>query len=448
MKALFRELNNQKLSLIFSIILTYWAMTSFLGMPIVDILLVISLVNTILFICCIYAKKQGTAGGIVFVLGSVVYFMSIMVIILFSGESNLSYLIWIVVTKPESVELIPAFWFATVLIACYGLTSTVYYFTNIRYRVPVLLLIGIIPFMLQSAKTDRGITLPFVLFLIFFFLLYLERTVKKTVNLDKDYHINNPWYIMSATIFIAIVLTLSLTAPKPETVPKVAYIKQVLNETIQNLAQTNGQNIEVENLAKIFNTMSIKNQSILGSSTPPLGDNVLFEVQAKEPLYFRVQSWDKYVDNRWIKGNKELDNKRDIKDIKNSYTKFYVLAELLQQMKKNSLLPSEYAKVDKYLEGTPKQQEIKQAYIQTKGVPMQSLLNPPGVCSFGLWNNPIVYINGHAECYIENEQIPDLNESYTIDYFSQNLSHSSLEFNLLREVNRDFVTGIFDLKKI
>lgn len=83
MKALFRELNNQKLSLIFSIILTYWAMTSFLGMPIVDILLVISLVNTILFICCIYAKKQGTAGGIVFVLGSVVYFMSIMVIILF-----------------------------------------------------------------------------------------------------------------------------------------------------------------------------------------------------------------------------------------------------------------------------------------------------------------------------------------------------------------------------
>lgn len=447
MKALFKELNNQRLSLLFSIILTYWAMTSFFGMPIIDILLMSSLVNTVLYICFIFLKKQGIAGGVLFVLGSIVYFIGIEGIILFSGETNLSYLIWIIVARPETAQVVPAFWYATILIAAYGLSSTVYYFTNVSFRISVLLLIGIIPFMLQSAKTDSDITIPFLLFVIVFFWLYVESTAKKTIEFKKGFHVNNPWYILSVVIFIGIVMTFALIVPKPETIPKIAYINQVINQTIQNLAQTNGQNIDAQNLANIFNTMGIKNQSILDSSTPPLGDNVLFEVKANESLYFRVQSWDKYADNRWLKGNKILDEKKDVKEMKSSYYKFSLLAELLQRMKKNGLLSSEYSKIDNYLEKTIKPQEIKQASIYTKGVPMQALLNPPGVCGFSLPNNPTVYINERSECYMANEQMPYINENYVIDYFTQNLSHSSLEFNLIRQLNREFVTDIFDVEK-
>lgn len=445
MKKILAELNNQRLSLLFTIILTYWAMTSFFGMPIIDILIVIVVVNTALYICYIFLKKQGLAGGVLFVLGSVVYFIGIQVIILFSGKSNLNYLIWIILAKPETVQVVPGFWYATILIAAYGLSSTVFYFTNIRFRISILLLIGTIPFMLQSAKTDSDITISFLLFGVVFFLLYIERTAKKASDLQRGFHINNPWYILSASIFVGLILTLGLIIPKPETIPKIAYLNQVITETVQNLAQTNGQNIDVTNITNIFTTMGIKNQSILDSSTPPLGDRVLFEVEAKEPLYFRVQSWDRYADNRWLKGNKMLDEKKDIKDIKSSYYKFSVLIELMQRMKKNGLLSSEYSKVVNYLDGTLGELKTRQAFISTKGVPMQSLLSPPGVFGFGLSDNPTIYINDRSECYIANGKMPRINEHFSIDYFSQNLSHSSIEYGIIRRLNREVVSGIFDM---
>ncbi|OPZ92947.1 MAG: Protein-glutamine gamma-glutamyltransferase [Firmicutes bacterium ADurb.Bin419] len=444
MKGLFKELNNQKLSLLFSIILTYWAMSSFFGFPILDILLVISLVNTILFAGYIYAKKQGFLGGILFVLGSVAYGGIVLATVLSSGKSNLYYLIWIVVTKPESIEVIPAFSFATLLIASYGFSSTVFYFTNIKYRISVLLLIGIIPFMLQSAKTDSNVTIPFILFLILFFSLYAERTVKRTVDSEKDYHINNPWYLASLFLFIGIVMTLALISPKPATIPKIAYINQVLNQTIQNLAQTNQQNIQIQDLSNIFSTMGIKNQSTLDSMTPPLGDNVLFEVQADEPLYFRVQNWDMYDDNRWLKGNKKLDEKRDVRETKNRYYKFNVLIELMQRMKENGLMVPGISETDTYFEGTLKPQEVKQAYIYTRGVPMQSLLNPPGICDFGLWSGSMVYINDFTECYFADGHMPNLNESYTVEYLPQNVPQSKLESGVLKKINKELVTTIFN----
>jgi len=33
--------------------------------------------------------------------------------------------------------------------------------------------------------------------------------------------------------------------------------------------------------------------------TAPLSDRILFEVAAEEPLYLRIQSWDKYENNVW-----------------------------------------------------------------------------------------------------------------------------------------------------
>lgn len=444
MKGLLKELNNQKLSLLFSIILTYWAMSSFFGLPILDILLVIAVVNTLLFAFCIYVKKHGFVGSVIFILGSVAFFMLVSAIIMSSGKSIIFYFIWVVVTKPESIEVIPAYSFGTLLMAAYGLTTTVFYFTNVRFRISVLLLIGIIPFMLQAAKTDSNVTIPFVIFLITFFSLYAERTVKKTVDSKKDFLIKNPWYLLSLGIFIGLVTTLALVFPKPETIPKVAYLNQVLNQTIQNLAQTNQQNIQIQNLTNIFNTMGIKNQSNLDSMTPPLGENVLFEVQAKEPLYFRVQNWDRYADNRWLKGNRILNEKKDVRETENRYYKFNVLIELMQRMRKNGLTLPGISETDTFFEGEIKPQGVNQAYIHTKGVPMQSLLNPPGVFDFGLRNNSEVYINEYSECYMADGQIPNINESYTVEYLSQNVPHSNLEFGVLKNINVDLVKSVFN----
>lgn len=446
MKAIFKELRNQILAVMFSIVMTYWAMSSFFGMPIIDILMVITVVNTILFVCCIYLKKQGISGGILFVLGSIVYFMGVFGIISLSGNSTLSYLIWLVMTKPESQQLIIPFLIGTILLASYGFTTTVFYFTNISFRVPVLLLIGMISFMLQSAKTDSDISIPFILFVVLFFLLYVENTAKKTLGLEKSFHVNNPWYFVSAIIFVAIVMILALTVPKPETIPKIAYFNQVLNQTIQNLAQANGQNIDIQNLSRIFNTMALKNQSVLDSSTSSLGENVLFEVEAKEPLYFRVQSWDKYTNNRWLKGNKELEKKKDVREVKNSYYKFYVLAELFKRMGNNDI-NSVNSEVEISFDSIMKKQDIRKASIYSKRVPMQSLLNPPGVCGFSLQNKANVYINEHTECHIANGQIPSINENYSIDYVNQSLSHLSFEYNFLRNVNRKIVESIIDSDK-
>jgi len=42
--------------------------------------------------------------------------------------------------------------------------------------------------------------------------------------------------------------------------------------------------------------------------TAPLSDRILFEVAAEEPLYLRIQSWDKYENNVWKVGIKSCRN--------------------------------------------------------------------------------------------------------------------------------------------
>ena len=98
----------------------------------------------------------------------------------------------------------------------------------------------------------------------------------------------------------------SILLPKPNTKPKLAELDRVISQAIQTGSFAIQNIIQNEELLGLFNPMDYGGNRYIGALTAPLTENVLFEVEAQEPLYLKNGSWDKYEKNRWILENKSL----------------------------------------------------------------------------------------------------------------------------------------------
>jgi len=72
--------------------------------------------------------------------------------------------------------------------------------------------------------------------------------------------------------------------------------------------------------------------------TAPLSDRILFEVAAEEPLYLRIQSWDKYENNVWKVGNKELQEYKPVSGFYNDGIKYNVFVNLVKKAKEEGIV--------------------------------------------------------------------------------------------------------------
>ncbi len=448
MKENVKVLEKTLLPLLYSISLTYWAMSSFFGEPAIGTLITAAILHILLFVGFALVLENGVLGKLISVMCTALYFATTFFIIASSvGSYGRSYFFWIVVTKPASLEFIYGYWLGTVLLSAFGFSFTVFYFTCVRYRIGVLFMIGIIPFILQSAKTDKELTLPFILFLILFFSLYVERSWRKAGNAaSQGKYIGNGWYMGAVGIFVMLVLGLSAITPKPNTIPRLAYIDAVIGQTLQPLAAaalntTQGRT----GLQGLFNPLENRSMSRLDLSSAPVSEIVFFEVEAEEPLYFRLQSRDRYTMNSWVTDNKSLYEGYPVESFYTRRLTLQSITSLLSVMEEEELTEIGLDGLSdlSILSSVPQKKRMATVFT---GIRMRNLLNPSGIYGAEVsGTNTDIMLSEAGNCFLEGV-MPRDSEKYSLNYISPMLTGSSREFHIMKRMNKNLFYSL--MKKV
>lgn len=420
-------LKKQVLPIALSVAMINWTSRSMFGLFDIGILLMAFVFTCMIFVAYNFAQKHGRIKVLLFLAFSFLYLI-VCQIVLTLGNRNL----------------------IVFLIAVYGYASTVYYFTIIRYRVAVVFLIGLIPFLIHTSRTAKGITIHFTVFIILFFLLYYERTIKKKVGTGNRNTGNNKWYYMSMIVFLAIVLVGSLAAPKPTVIPRLAYVNAVIEQVVEPLggAAAAQQNLFQGINNNLFNPISLKTQSQLDSLSAPLSDRILFEVDAEEPLYMRIQSWDKYENNVWKVGNKELLEYKLVENYYNDGVKFVVFAELIKRAREEGIVLStlpEASEIWNYA-STP-QAKRKATIINVNNFSTQLIPVPVGtVAAYSEDDNSgSVFMNKSGSCNTGGSGSLRPWKSYNLEYMAQRIGKNSFEHKLIEALNEETAESLLDM---
>lgn len=446
MKEYVIELKKQILPLLFSVASTCWALNSLFNGAFIATLVCVSLIHGLLFIEYNYVKKKKLWGIVVFFASSLIYITAAFtVLIITNATRGISYFYWFIVAQPDDGNFIFGFWLGTVLLAAYGFCSTIYYFTEVKFRMAILFIIGIIPFLLQSAKSDKEITISFIIYVTLFFMMYVERTRKKSGGVSGLNHTCDRWYPAAMALFVLIILALSSLIPKPYTAPKILLFDDVLNQAIQPFSNAVRNAMQRQNYSA-FNPGNLKSESYISAFTAPLGERVLFTVEADEPLYFRVQSWEKYEKNKWYTESEFLEEGNSIKDLSKGQMNLMATVSALDKMAKLSPVPTEISSLLDVQRYSSIVQEIKKATVIPNNTYIDSFLNPPGIINLETEKKGgKVYINENACCFSSDNKA--VRGQYTIEYVSQRLSPQSREFQLIKKMNKDWADTIYNAQK-
>jgi len=431
------------LPLLFSITLVCWTMSSFSQAASILTLVATSVMQLVFFAFFMFVNARKTLKVAIFISVTFIYFCIIVLFSLAIGYiTGKSYIIWLIASSPDDPFTLP-FCIISILVFSYIISAMVFYFTNVNFRIVGLFLIGVIPLLLQSAKTSKDLTFWFIFFVIIFFVMYVERTRIKGIK--GVYSIlNDRWYFASILLFLSISLFLAVITPKPYTVPKIIYVDQVLepfkyavNQAIQN---QNGN-------LNMFNPMENKSESYINSTEVPTGEKILYEIEADEPLYMRVRSWDNYNKNKWTKKTTRQSALDDAVIMnKMEYDSFI---SLLQKKKDNGVFKTKYTEVISALNYPNKSQKTNNLIVKNFNYFQNYFLNPPGVEKFIRYGSEKriyqVMIGEDAHCV--SNQNPAQYEEYKIIYKSQQLTPNSREFKVLKIMNKELLDSIISLSE-
>jgi len=445
MKEKISELKYNFFPLMFSTALTWWTVDSIFGANIVFTFLIAFLINSLLFMTLSAVKMRGNSGALLFIFGSVIYFSVAIFILMSTGYSQGGRFLGWLLSQSDNGGLIPGYWIGTILISAYIFSTTVFYFTAVNFRTWVLFMVGFIPFMFHSAKSDKEISLPFLLYAVFFFSLLIERARNKSVNKTKFEFIRNPAYMAAIGLFLLLTTVISIIVPKPYSVPQIVYLDAIINQTIQpfgNAVQNAIQN--QSNNIRLFNPMTLKRESYITSAGVPVGNRVLFEVEADEPLYLRIQSWDKYENNRWSNGDEYMQKQQDMVFYAKKQGFINSFVTLLGEYENKKEIPEEIKPFESLYKYKSVPLEQKKAVITPKTAFSYSYMTPPGVIS--LEKNTRVkqpfFIAENLIC--QSKDRPSMNEDYTVSYISHNMVPSSREFQAVKILKPEIIDSLLE----
>lgn len=422
------RLKNQILPIAISVALINWTSRTMFGVFDIGVLIIAVIFTCVIFASYNFAQKH-----------------SRIKVLLFFAFSFLYLVICQIAANVGSINLI------IFLFAVYGYASTIYYFTIIRYRVAVVFMIGLISFLVHSARTAKGITIHFVVYILLFFLLYFERTRKKRAETQGHKTQINQWYYMSMSLFLLIVFLISLVTPKPSVIPRLAYVNAVIEQVVQPLggAAAAQQNLFQGINSNLYNPLSLKTQSQLDSLSAPLSDRILFEVAAEEPLYLKIQSWDKYEDNVWKVGNKDLQEYKPIENFYNDGIKYNVFASLIKKAREEGIVLSsipETSEIWNY--ASTSQAKRKATVINVNNFSTKIIPIPIGAIDvyseYG--NSENIFMNKLGSCSIREMDTQIRWKSYDVEYMTQRIIKNSFEHKLIEILDRTRAESLLNME--
>ena len=290
MKELRLNIRESIIPLLFSINCTSWILNLMTDKSLLLCIMVVSIIHIPLFIFLDYVEKRKKQGIVAYVIMTAVLISSILFLLLM-GDGDSSYLSWAKVA-PYGGECNSVFYIVSAILFSYFFASVVFYFTLVIKRTIVILLIGFIPLFIHVGRCEKGINFSFVMFILLFLLLYIMKNLKKDI-LNKEVNIK--------FIIVSLIILILFTSVIP--VPK-------FNNKIADTIKTNYEGAN----SKKLNTSEAKSNVSIDIKSVPQSNNILFEVDSDEPLYIKVQSWDKYLDNKWCVGDKSLLQQEVVED--------------------------------------------------------------------------------------------------------------------------------------
>lgn len=464
MKALTREAKEKIIPLLFSISITWWILDCFVTKTKPQTLILVFLLHTFVFLGMMEAGKSNL-GLFLFLAGTLIYFVIVFLILATARDDNRTgFLVWIATLEPNNNSVfVDSYWVGTVCLVSYMFSAIIFYFSCIRDRIVFLFMTGCIPLILHTAKTDKGVTLPFILFVVIFFILYIGKNSLLSMNTNNDGFIEytkdplhsksrhnriprtngilKKWYLVSVTCFVIIVTGLSMILPKFLTSPKLAEFDLVVYQVIRPLINAGRHGGDIQR-REIYSLQFQSEQTDLENSAVPVSDRILFMVEADEPLYLRIQSRDQYEKNRWITGNQKLTLNAPIDNFCRRHLKLNILSTMIGHMHEQDLRKLGFSNPEIILQADSILQKDAMATVLTNQVQSDCYLTVPGICNLTTEKQYPVLINELGFCVSSDGENPGIFERYTLDYINQKISPASLQMAVVQQMNPEIYNAI------
>lgn len=400
--------------LLFSINCTSWILNLVTDKSLLLCIIVISMIHIPIFAFLNHVKQRKKQGIVHYLIMTVILIIGALFLSVI-GDGDTSYWAWLSVA-PHGEKCNANFFIISSILFSYFFASVTFYFTLIIKRIIIILLIGFIPLFFHVGRCEKGINFSFVMFILLFMLLYVISNLNKDI-FNKEVNIK--------FIIVTLIILIGFTSIIP--VPK---FNNKIEDTI-NTGYGSGS-------SKKLNTSEAKKAANIDIKSVPQSSKILFEVESDEPLYIRVQSWDKYLDNKWCIGDTSLLQQEPVEDTDKLIPSIDDVATAVEEYYSDDNDEINILKQYKSVNA-----DIKKAKIYYRNYNGEYLLNVPGTLNIripGLKEK--IYKDGLAKYYLKNQDI-DEEMIYEIKYISQNVKKDSLQKELLSYLNKERYYDIF-----
>ncbi len=415
--------------------LVTWILGAFFSMPVILSWPLTSLLCILIFIFCNYIRNKGKLASIYYIV-----FMFIMYIFvqgingLASQIQGVPYYFWL--TSIESWEdALSLYMVTTIIVLCAFYGSSIYYFTVIRIRLYMLVVLSLIATIIVSRVQSNIIDAHFIFFILLFLALYIEYIHQAPYI--RNYQ-NYKAYMQAVLLFAVAVSSVSLIVPRPNLNIESNMFEELYNRYIKSSDS-------------FFNTALLKEMSEVNMISANVSEREVFRVKADHPLYLRIQTWDQYKNNKWITENKDFNQDYRLSDeykqqLQTLNLKTVDLLALLENMNKD-LLSDELKTYTQMLEEYPfaKEYQMNEMAITTKNYEFQSLVSVPGIINITIQDkNDKIYYNDRLVFSIRNHPLLSRYEKYNITYQEQILEPEERSFQFIKTLDKDRYKQLLD----
>ena len=362
-------------------------------------------------------------------------------VIMTFARNKTEFIEWFL-TGAATVDTNVEYMLTLVLFFTFFISSTVYYFTHITYRISILTLIALIPCAIYVKASQQIPAVYLVLLAASDILLYLYH-YKTTAVSGVSKH-GKAAAVTGYVDFAAAALLIAVLIPKPTETPYYEKFEQFSSyfSFSGNFGRINGSYTEHSGNADLYNQMESRQ---------------LFIVNTDSPEYYKVQVYDSYDSkNRWWYSKTAVPSRmcrfnwqdeakeRSLSKLANAYLEYLD--------KGGQLLPEDIDKkmLDRF---AAVEETVHTAYIKPINYPSVYLLAPERTIDTSLYGRSDETSTRRTDLgeimtdTTVNNSFLRPNEEYSVDFYGRNAAYSSgyIESGLCNMSAADFYELLIDM---
>ncbi len=362
-------------------------------------------------------------------------------VIMTFARNKTEFIEWFL-TGAATVDTNVEYMLTLVLFFTFFISSAVYYFTHITYRISILTLIALIPCAIYVKASQQIPAVYSILLAASDILLYLYH-YKTTAVSGVSKH-GKAAAVTGYVDFAAAALLIAVLIPKPTETPYYEKFEQFSSyfSFSGNFGRINGSYTEHSGNADLYNQMESRQ---------------LFVVNTDSPEYYKVQVYDSYdSENRWWYSKTAVPSRicrfdwQD--DAKERSISKLASADLEYVDKGGQLLPENIDKkmLDRF---AAIEETVHTAYIKPINYPSVYLLAPERTVDTSLYGRSDVTSTRRTDLgeimtdTTVNNSFLRPNEEYSVDFYVRNAAYSSgyIESGLCNMSAEDFYELLIDM---